>query len=357
MPAEFLTPADPRWAAFLAEAPHDVYHLPAYVAHCAGHEEGEAVAFLAEEGGAACLMPMILRRLPPALNPFGTLQDATAPYGYACPLLKGDPAPWQVSAFLEGFRGQARALGMVSAFFRFHPLLPLARGPFLDFGQLVDHGETVYLDLTLSPAELEHHLRAGHRADIRKLQREGFTVVVDAWEYLPDFTRIYEQTMRRHAASPFYFFGEDYFPALRAAIPEQLHLAVVLAPEGATVAAAGLFMEEAGFLEYYLSGTDEPFLKGGPTKLLLLHMRDWGRARGDRSFHLGGGVGAQADSLFDFKRGFSRLRAHFTSFRMIVDEEVYLRLASGGRAPAERRVLERRRYFPGYRRPDERRIS
>jgi hypothetical protein len=357
MRAEFILPGDDRWERFLQGVPHDSYHLPAYLAFCAGQEGGEAVAFLAEDGGATMLAPLLLRGLPPSLCPDGRYQDASAPYGYACPLLAGDPDPGQVAAFLGTFRDQAKARGIVSAFFRLHPLLPLPREPFLEYGQLVDHGETIFLDLTQSVEELDAQVRAGHRSDLRHLQREGYTVVMDDWGRLDDFVRVYEQTMVRHAASAFYFFGRNYFDALRAALGERLHLAVVLAPGGGTVASAGLFLEEAGALEYHLSGTDEWYLKDGPTKLMLNHVRDWGKARGDRWFHLGGGVGAQADSLFDFKKGFSRLRATFTSFRMIVDPEAYGELSTWGHGPSDRKLLERRRYFPGYRRPSEREAS
>ena len=297
------------------------------------------------------LMPMLLRRLPESLDPEGRWLDASAPYGYACPLMTGEPAPDQVAGFLDCFQTAGRSRGIVSAFFRLHPLLPLPREPFLDFGILVDHGETVYLDLTRPAEELDREMRAGHQGDIRRLQQEGYTVVLGAWDRLDDFVRIYTQTMARHAASSFYFFPKEYFLALRDALGERLQLALVHAPGSQVVACGALFLEEAGFLEYHLSGTDEAYLKEACSKLLLAHMRDWAKARGDRLFHLGGGVGAQADSLFVFKKGFSRLRSSFSSFRMIVDDDAYARLSSWGSRSGDRKLMERRRYFPGYRRP------
>lgn len=357
MRAEFLLPEDPRWQRFLDAVPHDTYHLPGYLSFCAGQEGGEAVAFLAEDGDVSLLAPMLLRGLPESLNPKGLWRDASAPYGYACPLMAGGFSPAQLGGFLGAFRILGERQGIVSAFFRFHPLLPLPREPFKDYGTLVDHGETVYLDLALTLDELDANTRAGHKVDIVRLQREGYTVVVDAWDRLDDFVRIYQETMARHGASSFYFFPPDYYQALRAALGARLHLALVLAPGGATVACAGLFMEEDGTVEYHLSGTDAAFLKAAPSKLLIHQVRNWAKARGNRWFHLGGGVGAQADSLFDFKRGFSRLRSTFSSFRMIVDPEAYAELSSWGHGATDRKLLERRKYFPGYRRPSEREAS
>jgi lipid II:glycine glycyltransferase (peptidoglycan interpeptide bridge formation enzyme) len=264
--------------------------------------------------------------------------------------MTGDPGPAQVAGFLEYFQISGRARGLVSAFFRLHPFLPLPREPFLDFGTLVEHGETVYVDLTQTREDMDGQMRAGHISDVYRLRREGYRVELDAWDRLDEFIRIYTQTMARHSASPFYFFGDDYFHSLRAALGDRLRLALVLAPGGTTVCGA-LFMEEGGFLEYHLSGTEEAFVKLGASKLLIVHMRDWAKERGDQLFHLGGGVGAQADSLFAFKKGFSRLRSSFCSFRMIVDDAAYAELTKWGRGSPERKLMERRRYFPGYRRP------
>jgi lipid II:glycine glycyltransferase (peptidoglycan interpeptide bridge formation enzyme) len=200
-------------------------------------------------------------------------------------------------------------------------------------------------------------MRAGFRHDVRRLERNGYRVVIDPWERLDEFVAVYEQTMLRHAASSYYFFPAKYYQELRDQLGEHVHLALVLAPGGEELACGSLIFEEGGILEYHLSGSDQRFLQDGPTKLLLQYLRDWGKARGNRWFNLGGGVGAQADSLFNFKKGFSRLRSSYTSFRMIVDPAAYGELACWKHGSTERKLLERRRYFPGYRRPQEREAS
>ena len=61
-------------------------------------------------------------------------------------------------------------------------------------------------------------------------------------------------------------------------------------------------------MQYHLSGMSEAFARERPTKLMLDHVRQWARARGNRWLHLGGGVGSAQDNLFKFKAGFSKLR-------------------------------------------------
>jgi len=343
MQADLLPCDDPRWQAFLDAGPHDFYHLPAYVELCARREGGRAAAFWAAEGGAAMLAPVVLRPLPPELDPASGWQDAAAPYGYPCPLVRGGPGEDTVAAMLGAFRETGAARGIVSAFLRLHPLLPLPEAPFRAFGELVRHGETVFLDLGLPREELDRQTRANHLADVRRLEREGYRVLLDRWDRLDDFIRIYEQTMRHRSADAFYFFDRDYYQELRRCLGDRLHLSIVQAPDGAA-AAAGLFTWAGGLVQFHLSGTSEEHRRAGPAKLMLIQMRDWAKGRGGRWLHLGGGVGCREDSLAFFKQGFSRLRAPFATFRMVLRPDLYQTLLSRrGGAGGE--------FFPGYRRP------
>src|SRR5262252_2999577 len=86
MITDFLSPADPRWRRFLDRARHDVYHLPEYLRVAGNYERGEAVAFYAEDGDQALLMPLLLRELPADLGAPRSWRDATSPYGYPGPI-------------------------------------------------------------------------------------------------------------------------------------------------------------------------------------------------------------------------------------------------------------------------------
>ena len=348
MRAELLSCDDPRWLDFLRGAPHDFYHLPAYVELCARHEGGRPAAFWAAEGEAAMLIPMVLRPLPPELDPGARWRDAVAPYGYPCPLLRGDPGDGTVAAMLEAFRGVGAAAGIVSAFLRLHPLLPLPQGPLHAFGDVVAHGETVYLDLTLSRAELDRQTRDCHLADVRRLEREGFSVQVDAWGRLDDFIRIYEQTMRYRAADAFYFFERGYYDDLRRCLGDHLHLGIVRAP-GGEAAAAGLFTRVDGLVQFHLSGTSEHYRRAGPAKMMLIHMRDWAKAGGAHTLHLGGGVGCRQDSLAFFKQGFSKLRSRFQTFRMVLKPVIYESLLGRRGLDPGSPCEPAAGYFPAYR--------
>lgn len=350
MIAEIIGPQDPRWKAFLAETPHDFYHLPEYLSFSAAHEGGDPIAFYAETTGARFLAPLLLRPLPPVLEASEGGRDASTPYGYPTPLITGSAAPATLEGFLAAFRDTLGGAGVVSAFFRLHPLFPLPLAALSRSGELVRHGSTVVIDLSLSPEEMWSQTNAGHRNGINKLRRKGFTIRIDDWSLFPEFLQIYQLTMQRVGASDFYLFSADYFDGLRQALGEErLHLFAVMSPEG-QIAAAGLFTRECDIVQFHLSGTAPEFMRQAPSKLMLDEVRLWAKESGHRWFHLGGGVGGASDALFEFKAGFSSLAQPFHTYRMILDEKQYSMLTQRRAVWAGSSSIADG-FFPAYRAP------
>src|SRR5690349_20019997 len=108
--------------------------------------------------------------------------------------------------------------------------------------------------------------------------------------------------MRRLDADGYYYFTPDFFIDLKSSLGDALHLCVVEIDH--QIVAAGIFTEVCGIVEYYLSGTAAEFVAGHPLKTMLNFVRDWPQERGNQVLHLGGGLGAQQDSLYHFKSGF-----------------------------------------------------
>jgi hypothetical protein len=292
-----------------------MYHLPRYAALCARQEHGEAVALLTRGRDTEVLVPLILR--PIAGGGF----DAMSPYGYPGPLVRGDDvSPLAVGAALADATGLLRDRDIVSLFLRLHPLLD--REPPDGFGTVVRHGETVAVDLRRSEEQLWAETRKDHRKQIRRAIRAGHRVMVD-----PDprpiraFQEQYLATMERRGAEAYYLFDADYFRALEEALGDRLHIATVEI-EG-ELAASALFVDTKGIVEMHLSAHDSRFDRHAPKKLLYHGVRSWAKARGDRWLHLGGGRGATADSLLEFKAGFSPIRQPFHTLRAVIDADRY----------------------------------
>lgn len=329
----------PRWAAFLVETPHDFYHLPAYVAACAAHEHGDGRALYVEAGEASLLLPLIIRDIPGSDR-----RDAISPYGYPGPLVSGTNDPEFLSTAMAVGLTALRESGIVSLFVRLHPLLNSV--PPIGVGTVVLHGETVSIDLTCSRTTRFAQVRRNHRRDITRALRQGLVPREDVdFARFDDFKRIYRGTMDLRAARSYYYFGDEYFDGLRDGLQGRLHL--ILVEQDESVAAAGLFVETEGIVQYHLGGTERTLASFEPAKLLLDYAAAWAAERGNRSLHLGGGVGGASDSLFHYKAGFSPLRHPYRTMRAVFDDGEYARLVAE-RAPGVSRG-QAGDFFPLYR--------
>jgi hypothetical protein len=341
MNIEYLSSTAGEWKAILDEVAHDVYHLPEYLEVSATYEGGEPLAFFAHEKDSLCLIPVLMRQLPESLGASPDWRDLKSPYGYAAPLFRGDGS-WICRA-LTAFSSGCQSRNIISAFLYMHPLFAVPPN-LAGHGQVVNHGETVYVDLSLSEAALWSQTRTRSRSYINRMQRTGFQVHFDDWSAYDEFVSVYRQTMVRLQADTFYHWPVQYFYDLRAALGQRLHFCSVFDSQG-DFACGALFTETQGIVQYHLSGTADRFIADAPSKLMLHEASLWAKREGHRVLHLGGGVGGRADSLFHFKTGFSPLRADFLTLRLVCDQSKYASLCrESGTEPLHNA------YFPQYRR-------
>ena len=257
-----------------------------------------------------------------------------------------------VRHFQAAFREVLVERQVIAVFSTLHPLI--AQHDLLaGLGECCTIGQTVSIDLTLTPEKQRAQYRNTYRRLLNKQRREGSVACLHDHEkrYLSDFVSIYEETMRRVKAAHTYFFGEDYFRRLAHELGPVLQLFVAVIDGKA--AAAGLFTICDGVVQYHLGGTRDEFLKLSPMALIFDTVRLWANEIGARVFHLGGGVGAREDSLFHYKVGFSDRRHNFATWRWIVAPETYHKMCERRNRMNELQGLESASadYFPAYRCP------
>jgi hypothetical protein len=247
-------------------------------------------------------------------------RDAVSPYGYpglVGPIENLDPDAIDFSA-----------TGLVSAFVR-HTLgpSPLASASERNVVQIAD-------------PELPPKSRPSDRRQVRRNFEAGYVLsLVPGAETTPDqragFLHVYEQTMRRTAAAPHYFFGGAYFDRILEA--DRTWLSLATAPDG-TLAAASIAVVSDGYLHYYLSGSADSHLREAPMKNVLTHLVEHSTELG-LPLNLGGGI-VPGDALEEFKRGFANRQHVWLTSGLICDPEAYARLSRGREAG---------NFFPAYR--------
>ena len=259
--------------------------------------------------GRAALVPLIVRELEGS-----ELADAISPYGYPGAVVEGDgaaPEPAEVDW---------SQTGLVSIFARER----LGGEPWLAGG-----------------AERSRSVRPRLGEQIRANERDGWEVEAvsgpgSAVEDRDAFAVAYEQTMRRAAAAPRYFFAREYFDAV---LEFERSWLLVARHEGEVGAAAIAGVSDA-ILHYYLGGTADAALQASPFKNVVAAMLDLADELG-MPLNLGGGVEA-GDGLEAFKRGFANSELPFVTHEVIADRDEYDRLtrAVGGESGG---------FFPAYR--------
>jgi len=350
-----LRPEDPRWAAMLGRRHHEFYHWPEYVGLEAKRMGGQPAALWVGGANGAWMLPVVLRNVaevPGVSLSAAHWRDAVTPYGYPHPLY------WVGDADEESYLDDAlaalkiflRSQGIVAVFARCSPLRRLSAAH-EKHGHVIAHGPCYWIDLNESAEALRSQMRKNYHYYLKALKRSGVKAHFAPLSQLPAFVGLYQQTMTRIGAAPWYFFDNQYFANLAMALGSSLRLCKV--EIGAHALAMGLFVASGGIVQYLFSGSDgqKQHPLSDATKLMIEYVRDWAKEAGLHVFHLGGGFGAREDSLSEFKRGFTRHSSTFYTWRWVVDEDRYATLVAGWERAAGIGAGPIDGYFPAYRKP------
>lgn len=346
--ALFIYPEDPRWHSIIENTPHDFYYSPEYCCLEAKQLAASARAFYVYEDNNQFLAPLLIRDLPNNLHAPKEWHDAISPYGYSGPMLTNANDVAFLERSIKTLIEISADEGIISAFFRLHPLFPISEDCLSKYGTVSTPGKTVYVDLSLSKDELRAQIRRDHRKDIRKLRNADFHITIDNWELYDEFISKYLVNMKRVGAADYYMFSKSYFYDLKTIFGDNIHLITVISPNN-QFAAGGLFIETMGLVQIHLSATADEYIKFAPTKLLVSSAIDWAKDYGHSVLHLGGGLGGRQDSLFYFKQGFSKLSADFQTFSLVFDPDKYESLSNKFAKMSGKTVKNKTGYFPNYR--------
>ncbi|WP_005037570.1 GNAT family N-acetyltransferase [Holophaga foetida] len=344
--AGFVGIDDPRWSQALRRVPGDFFHLPGYMQASAQHEGGEPLLFLLDTGTHGMLLPLIKRPLEGFGKAFSGYYDATSAYGYPAPLYWGEG--WrtlvpEMHAQMEAFLREER---VVSLFLRLNPFFGAEDALLAPLGAVASHGPSVFMDLR-DGEKSWLGINDKNRRFINKQMGQGYRVEVDQWQTIDVVIDAYYQSMRRLGAAPFYYFSKGYFELLVRETQPHFHLATSFSPDG-EVTGGAFFSEMNGIIHYFLMGVLDAHRDGSPSKILVNAIRLWGIENGHSTLHLGGGLGARRDGLFDFKYRLSKQVTTFSTFRKILLPDMYHALAA-----SQGRGGEEGDFFPIYRKPWE----
>ena len=284
---------------------YDAYYLSGYVKGFQIHGDGEPLLFFYDDKKGTRGINVAMKRDIAKDRRFeGKIEenrffDLSSPYGYGGWLIEGVAS----QALFAAYESWCRKNSIISEFVRYHPVLENHIG-LETFYEVVPLGETVTMNLS-SPDTIWANIISQCRNKIRKAQKNGISIYTARCpEIFKTFRVIYNETMDKDHADPYYYFGQEFYASILTELPHNAQ--VFYAVLDGKVIAASIMLTCNGKMNYHLSGSLWEYAHLAPTNLLLYEAALWGCAHSCKTLYLGGGVGSGEDSLLKFKRSFYR---------------------------------------------------
>ncbi len=310
-----------HWDGYIETFPpemKDVYFMEQYVKLYETDNE-KAECFVCQEGDKVLLFPFLARTLEFQGQYYKDFETA---YGYGGPVYNCNDGEFVTKA-LVAFKSYCSENNYIAGFVRFHPLFQNQCG-FETIGRVIEDRKTVAINLNQTMDEVwKNEIHSKNRNMIRKAEKAGCSFIVDdKYEHLKEFIDLYDSTMDKLAADVFFYFDDAYYGKLKCGVTDSF-LGCVQNSEGQIISAA-IFMYSGPYGHYHLSGSDKSQLAISPNNFMLWNAAIELQKKGVKRFHLGGGInGDEENSLYQFKRRFSKDTCQFCIGKLVFKQELY----------------------------------
>lgn len=331
---------------------HDVYYLNEYVKAFKLHKDGEPELIYFDNGKLKAMNVVMKRDIADDELFRNKIEknkyfDYATPYGYGGFLFEGDYSREDIEELNTSYMELCKKKNIVSEFVRFHPILENYKynGSLYDVCEL---GNTVTIHLD-SKEEIWNNMNKKNRNVIRKAIKSGIKVYWGRDEDLfIKFKELYNQTMDKDQADDYYYFNDDFYSSICEDLKD--HALLFYAKLDDKICAMSIILYGNKSMHYHLSASDKNFLQYAPTNLLLYEAACWGSENSYNTLHLGGGLGSKQDSLYKFKKAFTKDEdTIFAIGKKVFDITIYNDLK---KLNSHAYLEESNNYFPEYRKKE-----
>ncbi|MCR4652524.1 MAG: GNAT family N-acetyltransferase [Eubacterium sp.] len=209
-------------------------------------------------------------------------------------------------------------------------------------GEVETRTHNVVRSLKIPLDEMWMDFKQKVRKNVKKANSYNLSCIIEnTGEYLEDFLRIYYSTMSRTDAEDEYYFSRRFYEDVNEMKDNVMYFHAVY---DGKIVSTELVIYGTENCYSYLGGTDRDYFDVRPNDYLKYEIIKWAKAKGFKSFVLGGGYGAD-DGIFQYKLSLAPHGQYdFYIGRKIFDRESYDKLVDlrSGEALNEK-------YFPLYR--------
>lgn len=322
-------------------ANYDVYYLSGYVKAFQIHGDGEPQMLYYTADKIRGIYVYMKRET--ALK---GVYDSITPYGYGGFILDGNENEAALNAMWKEYKQKMKEESIIDNFVRYHPVLSNATA-MKKCSDVIDLGKTVVMDIS-SEDIIWTNIHSKNRNMIRKAEKNGIVIKYGQGMDLFDrFIKMYNSTMDRDNAKEYYYFDEKFYKIIHKELKDNYKM--FWAEYKGKIIAMSIMIFANGRLSYHLSGSDIEYRNLAPSNLLLYKAALWGCKKGMKTFHLGGGIGSEEDSLFKFKISFNKYSDYqFSIAKHIFNQDKYNKLVIL-RSNKDINFVNKNDFFPLYR--------
>lgn len=335
-----------EWRALLAKIEHtDFYHTYDY--HQLSKKEGEFPILLKyTSDNTTIALPFLIRNIQNS-----DYKDITSVYGYAGLLSVNTNENFKIENFHKALNAFFKAHKIIAVFSRLHPFID-EKGLMLEgLGQIVSLGKVVYIDLSKTLADQRAGYNRRLKTYLNKSRKLCTVIEGHSEEHIQTFIQLYLENMTRIGADESYHFNTDYYYKLLSSKDYESKLMLCKHNETQEIIAGAIFIKTGNIVQYHLSGLNEDYFNLQPIKLIIDEMCIISTREGYKYLNLGGGKGSKEDTLFRFKRTFSKNFKVFKIWKYIVDRNAYKVLTENHLNTELKDEELDVGYFPAYRAP------
>ncbi len=314
---------------------YDCYHTYDY--HSISKLENEKAVLLVYKSCYVIIaLPLLVRPIA------GTIYfDATSVYGYSGPIIKRIDNTDDFTNFQTILNEYFNQKNIVSVFSRLNPFIENQENILKGFGSLNELGNIVNIDLTLDLEIQRQRYSKTTKRYLNKVRKLCSVKKSKDEKDIKTFIELYYENMDRVNAKKSYYFDGKYFFKMMDTNDFKTEVYFAILNETNEIISAAIMMKTKDIIQYHISGTRNNYLDITPIRLLLDETRIDGANEGFKYFNLGGGLGSEEDSLFNFKASFSKDFKQFKVWKYIVNKDVYDMLSKDKKSKTN--------FFPLYR--------
>ncbi len=297
---------------------YDFYHTYDY--HQLAKQKNEsAILFVYELNELTIALPLLIRSIKET-----SYFDATSVYGYAGPISKNIPDDFDSSNFNQKLLEFLKSNNIIAVFSRLNPFIKNQESIIGTLGTIESIGSVVNIDLTKDIDTQKTSYSKTTKRYLNKTKKICSVITSDKEEDIITFIDLYHENMKRVNAKDSYFFDKEYvYKILNSDAYNAEVLFAVMNETKEIISAAIMVKTNEKIIQYHISGTRTKHLNLTPIRLLIDEMRIKGTKENYTYFNLGGGLGSQEDTLFQFKASFSKDFKDFKIWKHIIDTDIY----------------------------------